>query len=93
MAPAFINFFVFTFYVSPKLERASFFTLTFQVLVVGVCNQLFQYLDSNILKPATVIRVFFSFFFKLVTIHRVLIVSIFKAPKKNKTTQSVQIDL
>ena len=58
-----INFFVFTFYVSPKLERSAFFTLTFQVLVVvGVCNQFFWYLDSNFLKLATVIRVFFVFF-------------------------------
>ena len=92
MAPAFINFFVFTFYVSPKLERASFFTLTFQVLVVGVCNQLFQYLDSNILKPATVIRVFFVFFQTGDNSSRLDCVD-FQGAEKMETMQSVEIDL
>ena len=87
-----INFFVFTFYVSAKLERASFFT--FQVLVVvGVCNQLIWYLDSNILKPATIVRVFFSFFFQTGDNSSRLDCVDFRGAEKLETTESVQIDL
>ena len=92
MARAYYQLFCVYFLRFPKARASIILYSTFQVLVVvGVCNQLIWYLDSNILKPATVVRVFFRFFFKLVTIHRVLIASILKAPKKSKLRKSFKL--
>ena len=58
-------------------------------MVVGVCNQLFWYLDSNILKPATVIRIFFQTGDNSSRLDWVD----FRGAEKMETTESVQIDL
>ena len=58
-------------------------------MVVGVSNQLFWYLDSNILKPATVIRIFFQTGDNSSRLDCVD----FQGAEKMESTQSVQIDL
>ena len=62
-------------------------------MVVGVCNQLIWYLDSIILKPATVIRFFFSFFFQTGDNSSRLDCVDFQGAEKMETMQSVEIDL
>ena len=93
MARAYYQLFCVYFLRFPKARASIILYSTFQVLVVvGVCNQLIWYLDSNILKPATVVRVFFVFFQTGDNSSRLDCVDS-QGGEKMKTTQIVQIDL
>ena len=94
MARAYYQLFCVYFLRFRKARASIILYSTFQVLVVvGVCNQLIWYLDSNILKPATVVRVFFSFFFQTGDNSSSLDCVDSQGAEKMETTQIVQIDL